>query len=49
MRKYLAPEIDLCEIDACDVITASFGNLEQLPTGDDTPIRDIVDEPMVDW
>ena len=49
MRKYLTPEFDLLKIDYGDVITASFGRLEQLPSGDDTPIRDVVDEPMMDW
>ena len=48
MKKYLIPKIEMFDISATDVITASFGNLEELPSGDDTPIRDIV-QSEVDW
>ena len=41
MKEYITPEIDILSLNFCDVITASFGNLESLPSGDDTPIKDL--------
>ena len=48
MKNYTAPQIDILLLDACDIITASFGNLDSLPNGDDTPIEDLGGG-RVDW
>ena len=48
MSIYLTPEIDMIKLDKSDVITVSFENLEQLPSGDDTPVRDLT-ESEFDW
>lgn len=48
MRTYLTPEIVMIRLDDYDVITASFGKLEQLPSGDETPPKDLV-ESEFDW
>lgn len=48
MKKYVAPELNICLINTCDIITASFGSLKPLPDGDDTPLQDAGDS-LVDW
>ncbi len=37
MMKYLSPEIELVTLSDIDIITTSFGDLEELPGGSETP------------
>jgi len=35
--KYITPEIELVTLGGMDIITTSFGELEELPGGSETP------------
>ena len=35
--KYITPEIELVSLSDMDIITTSFGDLEDLPGGSETP------------
>ena len=41
MKNYTSPEIETFKLDECDIITFSFGSLDELPEGDDTPVKDL--------
>ena len=41
MKKYIPPILEIEPISPSDIITCSFGDLEELPSSPDTPSVDV--------